>query len=58
MKNAIKFILWILVVSGLTTGVVWVLDSLGTNTEINFRVVCDSVKGQTVWNGKQWECLK
>lgn len=25
-------------------------------TEVNFRTACDAVKGQTVWNGRYWEC--
>ena len=27
-------------------------------TEINFRAACTAVKGNTVWNGRHWECLK
>ena len=26
--------------------------------EVNFRAACDAAKGQTVWNGRNWECLK
>lgn len=26
--------------------------------EVNFRAACDAAKGQTVWNGRHWECLK
>ena len=26
--------------------------------EVNFRAACDAAKGQTVWNGRYWECLK
>ena len=27
-------------------------------TEINFRAACEAAKGNAVWNGRHWECLK
>jgi len=41
---------------------VWELSNdtvkVPSNTEVTFRAACDNVKGQTVWNGKNWECIK
>ena len=58
----------ILTLLGLVAGVVLTLDSLGISpkkepswtekVEASFRAACANVKGTTVWNGKQWECLK
>ena len=27
-------------------------------TAINFRAACEAAKGNAVWNGRHWECLK
>ena len=27
-------------------------------TAINFRAACAAVKGNAVWNGRHWECIK
>ena len=32
--------------------------SIMSHTEANFRAACATVKGNVVWNGKHWECLK
>jgi len=45
---------------------VWILNKINpsganrptSNTEITFRTACDSVKGQTVWSGREWTCIK
>jgi len=29
-----------------------------TQTESDFRAACAAVKGNAVWNGRHWECLK
>ena len=29
-----------------------------SHTEANFRSACAAAKGNVVWNGKHWECLK
>lgn len=29
-----------------------------TQTETDFRAACAAVKGNAVWNGRHWECLK
>jgi len=68
MIAVIKGVVAILTLLGLVAGVVVTLDSLGISpkkepswtekVEARFRAVCTNVKGTTVWNGKQWECLK
>ena len=32
--------------------------STSDRREAKFRTACESVGGKTVWNGRQWECLK
>ena len=27
-------------------------------TAINFRAACEAAKGNAVWNGRHWECIK
>ena len=27
-------------------------------TEADFRAACAAVKGNAIWNGRHWECLK
>lgn len=34
------------------------LEGRKSQTEINFRSACAEVKGRTVWNGRNWECIK
>lgn len=29
-----------------------------SNIESDFRAACDKVHGQTVWNGRQWDCIR
>ena len=29
-----------------------------SQTAINFRAACEAAKGNAVWNGRHWECIK
>ena len=29
-----------------------------SQTAVNFRAACEAAKGNAVWNGRHWECLK
>ena len=35
-----------------------IFASPSSYTEMNFRAACAEAKGNTVWNGRHWECLK
>ena len=63
MRDALSSIL--LVIGFCTCCLVLLLAAAGfgqisgaSQTEIDFRAACDAVKGTSVWNGRNWSCLK
>jgi beta-lactamase regulating signal transducer with metallopeptidase domain len=65
MKDALIGLAWlILMLLAVASVVVMLADMFGRKestserSEREFRTVCSQLKGQTVWNGRQWECLK
>ena len=61
MKNFMEGSAWVLAVLGISFAVVVGLAAIMPprgQTEASFRAACASVKGNAVWNGRHWECLK
>lgn len=65
LREAVITIWWILVLACCVVGIVVGLSAVMpprevrlSQTEVDFRSACSAVKGNAVWNGRHWECLK